>query len=394
MTINDSLGHHLGDELLTQVGAILRHEIRAEDIAARFGGDEFVIVLGDLGRDRNDASTHAELIAEKLQLACGEPLMLDGQPLQITISIGITLFPDDGSSVEELIKRADIAMYKAKEAGRNRVCFFSPELQEIAETRLTIQRELRSALEQDQFRLHVQPKVDQNGHWIGGEVLMRWQHPQRGLLLPSSFIPAAEGSGLIDDIDQWVISHTIERLAKAQEKLSQPFFNLSVNITADLLLNPHLHDDFRHWCMEHAISPEQIELEITERVLLDDHAQAADIIEDMPRLGVRFSIDDFGTGYSSLRYLQRLPLNTLKIDKSFIDRLPAHAGDARIVTTIIDMSRHLAMDVVAEGVETEQQAAFLKEQGCKQFQGYLYARPMPWDEFFSTLQEHRAQPLS
>ncbi len=168
-TINDSLGHHLGDELLTQVGTILRHEIRAEDIAARFGGDEFVIVLGDLGRDRNDASTHAELIAEKLQLACGEPLMLDSQPLQITISIGITLFPDDGSSVEELIKRADIAMYKAKEAGRNRVCFFSPELREIAETRLTIQRELRSALEQDQFRLRVQPKVDQNGHWIGGE---------------------------------------------------------------------------------------------------------------------------------------------------------------------------------------------------------------------------------
>lgn len=388
-TINDSLGHQLGDELLRQIGGILSGEIRTEDVAARFGGDEFVIVLGDLGADRVAASTHAELVAEKLRQICAEPLLLDEQPLQVTISIGVVLFPDDGSGVEELLKRADIAMYKAKEAGRNRICFFSPELQEIAESRLTIQRELRTALEDDQFQLYIQPRVDGHRHWIGGEVLVRWQHPRRGLLLPGSFIPVAETSGLIDDIDHWVISHAITGLARAQEKLPRPFAGLSMNITADLLLQPGFRDEIQYWCMQNAISPEQLELEITERVLLEDHTLAADVIEDLRRSGIHFSIDDFGTGYSSLRYLQRLPLNTLKIDKSFVERLPGHTGDARIVTTIIDMAKHLALDLIAEGVETEEQADFLKAQGCEQFQGYLYARPMPWDEFFQALPEHQ-----
>ncbi len=387
--INDSLGHPLGDELLRQIAQRLRQAVRNEDTAARFGGDEFVILLGDLGPDRLDASARAEEVAEKLRRICAEPLAVDDQPLQVTISAGIVLYPDDGSDVEELLKRADIALYKAKEAGRNQTCFFSPELQEIAESRLTIQRELRVALGEDQLRLYVQPRVDRDGHWVGGEVLVRWQHPQRGLLLPGNFIPVAETSGLIDDIDQWVIAHTIQGLAAQQRASGDPLPQLSLNITADLLLNPRFSSELQHRCMEHAIAPELLELEITERVLLEDYNQATAVIEELRRLGVQFSIDDFGTGYSSLRYLQRLPLHTLKIDKSFVDRLPAHAGDARIVTTIIDMAGHLALDVIAEGVETREQADFLVAQGCTSFQGFLFARPMPWDEFFARLPERR-----
>jgi len=388
-TINDSLGHQLGDQLLCHVAGILRREVRAEDLASRFGGDEFVVVLGDLGTERMSASTHAELIAQKLRKACMQPVVLDEQSLQVTISIGIVLFPDDGGGVEELLKRADIAMYKAKDAGRNRICFFSRELQEIAESHLTIQRELRTALEEDQLTLYVQPRVNQAGFWIGGEVLVRWQHPERGLLLPGSFIPIAEASGLIDDIDQWVISHTISGLAEVQKTLPKQVSRISMNITAGLLLDPQFPDELGYWCMENAVSPDQLELEITERVLLDEQAHATEIIESLRGMGIHFSIDDFGTGYSSLRYLQRLPLDTLKIDKSFVERLPTHASDARIVTTIIDMAEHLSLGIIAEGVETEAQAEFLREQGCEQFQGYLYARPMPWEDFFRTLPENQ-----
>ncbi len=390
--INDSLGHPVGDQLLIELGATLRQTLRGEDLAARFGGDEFVIVLEDLGPDRLEASARAEHIAEKLRHACATPFVLGEHQQQVSVSIGIVLFPDDDCGVDELLKRADIAMYKAKEGGRNRICFFSPELQEIAEARLQIHRDLQRGLQEGQLQLYVQPRVDVHGRWTGGEVLVRWAHPQRGLLAPGGFIGVAEHTGLIDDLDMQVISRTIRQLGACQKDLPEHFRGLSMNVTAALLLQPGFPDELRHWCLESALPPERLGLEITERVLLADHDKAARVIEQLRDLGLHFAIDDFGTGYPSLRYLQRLPIHTVKIDRSFVERLPGHAGDARIAITILDMARGLGLEVIAEGVEREEQVAFLKRHGCREFQGYLYARPLPWDEFFRRLRAERPAP--
>ncbi len=383
--INDSLGHQVGDLLLTRVAEILRSQLRGEDLAARFGGDEFIVVLEDLGADRIAATQRAEAVAEKLRQACAEPITLDDQVQQITLSIGIVLFPENGSDVEELLKRADIAMYKAKEGGRNRICFFSPELQEIAEARLNIQRGLRRALREDHLTLYVQPRVDGAGRWVGGEVLVRWNHPERGLILPGGFIPVAEATGLIEELDSWVISHAVAGLGRFQGRLPEGF-TLSVNVTADLLLNPRFPEEVRTWCLHNAVPPECLGLEITERVLLTDHGRAAQVIEALRGAGFHFAIDDFGTGCSSLRYLQRLPIQALKIDRSFVERLPGHAGDASLVSTILEMARRLGLEVVAEGVEHEAQRDFLQAAGCGEFQGFLFAQPMPWEAFFARLE--------
>jgi diguanylate cyclase (GGDEF)-like protein/PAS domain S-box-containing protein len=382
--INDSLGHYHGDQLLIHIAERLRQFIRTEDLAARFGGDEFVILLEDLGEDLVHASQHAESVAIKLSDTCSMPLELADRTIEVELSIGIVIFPDKADP-HELIKRADIAMYQAKESGRNRACFFSKELQQIAEERLNIQHALRHAIHSDQLRLYIQPRVNMEGAWIGGEVLVRWQHPERGLIKPNAFIPIAEESGLIGALDSWVISHAIQALAKESEQLPESFQNLSINLTEPLIMRNGFFEELRSWLNQAVLDPGQIEFEITERVLLGDQTRAAVMIEQIRDLGIRFSVDDFGTGCSSLRYLQRMPLDALKIDKSFIDRLPTHHGDASIVETIIDMADHLSLEVIAEGVETKTQQELLIERGCKQFQGYLFSRPMPWDEFFSKL---------
>ncbi len=383
--INDSLGHPAGDQLLIKIARLLRKGIRGEDLASRFGGDEFVVVLEGLGSDMISASSRAEYIAQKLSQLCNAPILLDGHEQHVTLSIGISIFPDDASTPDVLLKQADMAMFKAKQSGRDRICFFASELQQAAENRLKLQRELRQAVEQQQFELFIQPGVDAEGRWVSGEVLARWRHPEKGLVLPGSFIPAAEAAGLIGRIDRWVLSQAVNRLAGMQNRLPEYFEGLSLNVTADLLLTATFPEQLRMWMSDATLDPSLIELEITERVLLDDHQRAAQVIETLRNLGVHFSIDDFGTGCSSLRYLQRLPIDTLKIDRSFVERLPHHAGDSRIVTTIIDMARHLALDVIAEGVENEEQLAFLRDSGCHRFQGYHFARPMPWDEFFERL---------
>ena len=386
--INDSLGHSAGDQALCHVAHQIRETIRIGDLAARFGGDEFVVIVEDLGSTLAEASVHAEQIASKIRNQLQHPLSLDGTEHYISISQGITLFPQSGHEAatldaEALLKQADMAMFKAKQAGPNQIRFFAAEMQHAAETRLKLQRELHHALQEEQFRLYVQPQADAQGRWISGEVLIRWQHPERGLVMPGTFIPAAEKIGLIEDIDHWVIQQTIARLGQEQKHLPDCFENLSFNITAALLLQEDFPDQLQQWLMEAGVDPQRIELEITERVLLDDQQKAADVMQQLRQLGVRFSIDDFGTGYSSLRYLQQLPIDTLKIDKSFIDRLPQHPGDSSIVTTIIDMAQHLGLGIIAEGVETEQQLQFLQQKGCQQFQGYYFAKPMPWESFFS-----------
>jgi|GEM_PF-1621340 len=382
--VNDSLGHLHGDRLLVQITERLRQLIRTEDFAARFGGDEFVILLEDLGQSLAIASEHADTIAGKLRDACARPFKLADQEILVELSIGIVMLPDEGDT-EELIKRADIAMYLAKETGRDRACFFSRELQEVAEERIGIQQALRQAIQEDELRLFVQPRVDARGHWLGGEVLVRWQHPERGLLQPNAFIPIAEAGGLIANLDGWVIRHAIQGLAQHTGGLPETFHNLSINLTEPLMMRGGFIQELNEWLSQAALEAERIEFEITERVLLSDYSQAAVIIEQLRDLGIRFSVDDFGTGCSSLRYLQRLPLDALKIDRTFVDRLPGHAGDTAIVETILDMARHLEMDVIAEGVETEAQRGFLATRGCQQFQGYLFAHPMPWEVFFQRL---------
>ncbi len=381
-TINDSLGHLTGDRVLRAVAERMRPLLRAEDLASRLGGDEFVVLLEDLGPDPIRASEHAEKVAEKLRAAFDRPIEVGNERLHIGFSAGIVLFPDKAGP-EELIKRADIAMYRAKETGRGRVCFFSREFQTIAEERLRIQRDLLQAIEEDQLELHVQPVVNPQGRWRGGEVLVRWRHPKRGLLAPAAFIGIAEESGIITQLDRKVIATAIRGLAG--EAVPDDFVGLSLNLSGPLMLEEGFTGEIEGWLRSAGLPAHYLEMEITERLLLADQGTAVKVINTLRDLGIRFAVDDFGTGYSSLRYLQRLPLDRLKIDHSFVSRLPGHQGDATIVETIIAMAQHLALEVVAEGVEHEAQLDFLAERGCRRFQGFYFEKPMPWKRFFNEL---------
>ncbi len=382
--VNDSLGHQQGDRLLITIAERLKSVIRIQDVASRFGGDEFVVLLEDLGLNHIQSSQRAEFIAEKLREACASEIKLSEHELHIELSIGIVIFSNEDLP-DEILQHADTAMYKAKNTGRNRICFFSRELQEIAENRLHIQRDLRKGINNNELELFVQPKVDVQKNWVSGEVLVRWRHPERGLLPPSAFIPVAEQSNLITELDYWVISTTIKKLATFYTRLPETFTGISVNLSEPLMMQKGFIQDIKTLCMEAAIEPAMIEFEITERLLLSDHISASKIIDDLRQMGSRFSIDDFGTGCSSLRYLQRLPLDKLKIDKSFVDRLPNHTGDVALVETIINMANNLSMKHVAEGVETQQQYNFLVARGCNEFQGYLFSKPIPRNDFFGQI---------
>ncbi len=384
--INDSMGHAHGDEVLGRLSERLRAVLREEDMICRFGGDEFLVLLEQLDDDLIRASEHAETIARKLRDACARPIELGDHRLHLSLSIGITLFPADESDIEQLVQRADIAMYRAKETGRGQICFFSPDLQHAAEDRMRVQQELRDALEHDELLPFVQPMVDASGAWLGGEVLLRWRHPREGLLLPDAFVPIAEQSGLIGALDDWVVTEVIRRLAdERRASLPASFRGLSINLSCPTLTQPRFAERLRQRLDDAGIGGECLELEITERLLVEDYAHTAEVMRKARALGVRFSIDDFGTGCSTLRYLQRLPLDRIKIDRSFITHLPERQSDAVLVETIIDMAGHLELETVAEGVEKAAQRDFLSARGCACFQGWLYAAPMPWAEFFSRL---------
>ena len=388
--INDSMGHQHGDKVLTLLAERLKSVLREEDMIFRFGGDEFLVLLEQLDDEVVQASEFAEGIAEKLRAACTRPVELEGQPLHLSLSIGITLFPDADTSLDNLVRRADIAMYRAKETGRGRICFFSAGLQRIAEDRMRVQHELREALERDELKLFIQPLVGASGAWLGGEVLLRWRHPDRGLVPPDAFVPIAEKSGLINTLDQWVIANSIQRFAgEAEKPLPEAFTGLSINLSCPMLMKANFTAQLRDWLRDSRLDGSRLEFEITERLLVEDYAQTAKVMKKAREFGVRFSIDDFGTGCSTLRYLQRLPLDRIKIDRSFIKHLPARHNDAILVETIIDMAGHLGLETVAEGVEDETQQRFLAARGCNYFQGYLFAAPMPWEEFFRRLRAER-----
>lgn len=375
--LNDTLGHAHGDRLLELVAARLGGLIRRNDTLARLGGDEFVLLMERLGDDLDAAIAHTEGIARQLLGSFAEPFLLNGGRHTITASIGIALFSEVGNRVDELLKRADMAMYEAKAAGRNQVKFFDPMMQASLSARAALETELREALAHQQFLLYYQPQVDSLGRIIGAEALLRWQHPHKGLVTPGSFIAEAESSGRILAIGQWILRTACEQLVAWSRQPGYADLPLSVNVSARQFHHPDFVADVLRILRETGANPERLGLELTETLLAEDMDTLIEKMKALRAHGVRFSLDDFGTGYSSLSYLKRLPLDELKIDQSFVKDLLDDPNDATIVKTILALGRSMDIEVIAEGVETAAQRDALLAFGCHRFQGYFFARPGP-----------------
>ncbi len=374
--LNDTLGHDTGDQLLVQAAQRLAACVRDVDTVARFGGDEFVVLVEGLSADVTQASSEAALVARHIAQALGKPYALGDTSHHSTPSIGIALFGDKASSVDELLKHADLAMYEAKAAGRNTQRFFDPDMQAAVSSRAALEAELRRSLHDNELMLHYQPVVDGEGRLLGAEALVRWNHPQRGVVMPAEFIGLAEQTGLILPIGQWVLEAACAQLvAWSRSALTRRFF-LSVNVSVRQFRQPDFVEQVLGALQASGANPEQLKLELTESLLLTDVEDVISRMEHLRRYGVGFSLDDFGTGYSSLSYLKRLPLDQLKIDKSFVRDLQSDPNDAAIVRTILALAQSLDLAVVAEGVETAFQLEFLQRHGCQAFQGYLFGRPM------------------
>ena len=383
--VNDTLGHAVGDELLRQAARRLSNGVRQVDTVARLGGDEFVIVLDNVGFDIDSAVANTKTIGESIRFALGEPYQLGSQQWDVTPSLGVALFNAADDHPDELIRQADIALYGAKDAGRNQLCFFDPLLQEEALQRTLLIRDLRQALENEELSVFYQPIVDAQQHILGVEALIRWFHPERGSVSPVIFIPLAEQSGLILPIGEWVLKTVCLQLTEWSESPQQKNWMVSVNISARQLSQTHFVDMISTAFTQTGARADRLTLELTESMLQNDIENTVKKMDALRVMGVHFSLDDFGTGYSSLSYLKRLPLDILKIDKSFIDDIFADPSDAAIVRAIITLSKSLDLDVIAEGVETREQMQWLLNNGCKLFQGYLFARPMHKDQLCASV---------
>ena len=390
--LNDTLGHEVGDELLQEVAQRLLANVRVADTVARLGGDEFVVMLSELSTSTQEAAAMAQRIGEKILRGLSEPYLLRGHTHQGAASIGATLFGASAQSASELLRQADIAMYQVKARRGNALCFFDPKMQTAINDRAQLEADLRQALITQQLVLHYQPQATLQGDVIGAECLLRWQHPQRGMVPPGQFIAVAEESDLILHIGQWVLHSACTQLARWQEQPQWAHLQLSVNVSA----RQFRQSDFVHQVIETlqvtGARAHLLTLELTESLVLDNVEDAIDKMHQLRTKGVRFSVDDFGTGYSSLAYLTRLPLHQLKIDQSFVHNLGVRPSDDVIVQTIIGMGRNLDLEVIAEGVETEAQKAILAGHGCDLYQGYLLARPMPVADFERSLGGPAALP--
>ena len=378
-TINDSLGHDVGDELLKCVAARLAACVRASDTVARLGGDEFAVILENL-RDTDDEG--AQQVAEKMIAAMGEPMLVGAQHLNTSCSIGISLYPSDGRDSATLMKHADVAMYDAKDNGRNNYRFFSAELNARAQERLSIENYLRLALRRNELVLHYQPRMRiADGALVGGEALVRWTHPRRGLLLPARFIDVAEDSGLITPIGEWVIERACAQVREWQRVLD-PGLRLSVNLSAGQFNDAaRLFRAVDGAVRSAGLAPATLELELTESIIMQNTGDKAAVLDRLGNLGVGLAIDDFGTGYSSLSYLRKLSVDAIKIDRSFVGDIGRDAGDEAIVRAIIAMAHSLNLAVIAEGVETAGQLAALAALGCDDYQGFLESPALPPAEF-------------
>ena len=372
--INDVYGHPFGDELLRQVASRLRDCVRLDDTVARLGGDEFVVLLEEV-----KAPHSAVLVAEKIQLALNQPFAIEQREQFVTASIGISMFPRDGSDAAELIRNADAAMYQVKDRGRFGFAFYTPELTLKATERVRLENDLHKALDLNQFVLHYQPQVElSTGRLTGVETLVRWIHPENGLLYPSAFIPIAEESGLMPRIGRWILE-TACRQAAAWHDSGLAFGRIGVNIAASQLRRGDLVALTRDTLAATGLPADMLELEVTEGFIMHQAAEAIPRLTALRALGVAIAIDDFGTGYSSLSYLKRLPVTRLKIDQSFVRDIPGDRDDAAITRAIIALAKSLALDVIAEGVETPDQAAFLIDEGCQLGQGFHFSEAVSAD---------------
>ena len=378
-TLNDTLGHDQGDLLLQQVAVRLNKCVRNVDTVARLGGDEFVVMLEELSQHPDDLAREAHGVGEKILTTLAMPYALKGYQYRSTPSIGIAPFDGDQASVGELLKQADLAMYQAKKAGRNTLRFFNPEMQAVVTARAALEEDLRAALAQDEFLLHFQPQVNLAGQCVGVEALVRWAHPQRGMVSPADFIPLAEETGLILALGRWVLHNACKQLASWQDDPELRELTMAVNVSSRQFRHATFVDDVARVLAITGAPSGLLKLELTESLLVEDMETTIATMTALGGYGVGFALDDFGTGYSSLSYLKRMPLDQLKIDQSFVRDLLTDPNDAAIVDTIIALSRSLGLEVIAEGVETPAQRDLLARAGCRLYQGYLFSRPLPPD---------------
>ena len=391
--INDSLGHPVGDSVLRLVTARLEASVRLEDTVARLGGDEFVVLLSGLEGKRSEVTRHVRQVADKLRQLLAEPMLLDGHRLQVTPSIGVALIPDHGNTPADLLKRADIALYRAKDSGRNAIQLFRTTMQDAASARLRLENDLRLALARGEFELHFQPQVDaRDGKVVGAEALLRWQHPQLGPQSPAQFIQVLEESGLIVEVGGWVLAEACHFCAQllADSLVDSERFSLCVNISPRQFRQHDFVERVASSLRDSQLPNAMLKLEITEGIVIQNIDDTVGKMLRLKKHGVSFAMDDFGTGYSSLTYLKRLPVDMLKIDQSFVRDATHDPNDAEIIRAIVAMARSLGLALIAEGVEQQDQLDFLQSQDCHLYQGYLFSKPLPQDAFRELLERQRA----
>ncbi|BCD99277.1 putative bifunctional diguanylate cyclase/phosphodiesterase [Marinagarivorans cellulosilyticus] len=384
--VNDSLGHDAGDALLKIVAEVLSEELRETDSVARLGGDEFVVVLEGV-RSISDVELVAGRILNRLAL----PTRLQGHEITSTASIGISFYPRDGDSIDQLLKHADIAMYRAKSAGKNRYEFFLKEMKTTLVDSLLLENELRRCIENEEMHLHYQPQIDlRTGRIVGLEALVRWQHAERGMISPMDFIPLAEDTGLIEPLGEWVLKHACERF-QAWLMSGLNFGKIAVNLSTKQFRLRRFEQTVMSILMETRLAPQYLELEITESSAMENAEEAIHMLNCLSKLGLSLAIDDFGTGYSSLAYLRRFPINKLKIDRSFVNDIDEDGSDSAIAKSIIDLAHNLKLDVLAEGVEHLDQSHWLLSKGCNQVQGFYYSKPLPEAQLLALVNSDRAE---
>lgn len=388
-TVNDSLGHSAGDELLKQVAKRISESTRKEDSVARMGGDEFTIILTELGKTSKAAVDKAGKAAEKLCSLISKPCRIENQELHITLSVGISLFPKPEAGVDDILKQADTAMYKAKEAGRNEVRFFLPSMQAAADKRLQLSTEIRTALANDEFVIFYQPQVDKSGLILGAEALIRWDHPTRGIVSPADFLTIAEETGIMIDLGKWVMRSVCQQIQQwSQNDLLKKDQVISLNVSPKEFTAPDFIQLIVGLLKETGASPIHVGIELTEGSLISTGEDIIRKIMTLREMDIKFSVDDFGTGYSSLSYLKKLPLTTLKIDRSFVNDIKDANHDIVLVDTIIMMAHSLGLEVIAEGVETILELEYLENRGCVAYQGYYFSKPVSVEYFTKMLREN------